>query len=157
MIERAPPPAGDDAHRDGHERRAIGGRSGLVDRAAGQRRHRGDAVDIGGLALIGRHAERRVALEVLDRDVALARGERDVLQRHVVLEVDPAPALVVGLRPGGFDRVLARRRVRRGALAAAGLVPLAQRFGEREGAVGGAGDGHVRDAAKGTSAASLSS
>ena len=93
IDERAAPPAGDDAHRHGDERRAIGRRSGLVDGAAGQRRHRGEAVDIGGLALIGRHAERGVALEVLDRDVALARGERDVLQRHVVLEIDPAPAL----------------------------------------------------------------
>ena len=71
----------------------------LVDRAAGQRRHRREAVDIGGLALIGRHAERGVALQVLDRDVALAGRERDVLQRHVVLEVDPAPPFVVGLRP----------------------------------------------------------
>ena len=149
IDERAPPSACDDAHRDWRERRAIGGRSRLVDRAAGQRRHRGDGVDIGGLALIGRHAERRVALEMLDRDVALARGERDVLQRDVVLEIDPAPTFVVGLGPSGLDSVVARRRVRRSAFAAAGRVALAQSVGEREGAVGGAGDGQVFDAAQG--------
>ena len=103
IDERAPPSAGDDAHRDGHERRAIGGRSRLIDGAAGQRRHRGDGGDIGGLALIGRHAKRGVALEMLDGDVAFARRERDVLQRHIVLEIDPAPPFVVGLRPRGLD------------------------------------------------------
>src|SRR6202034_2705012 len=135
IDERATPTAGDDAHRDWYERRAIGGRSRLVDCAAGHRRHRRDGVDIGGLVLIGRHAERGVALEMLDGDVALARGERDVLQRRVVLEVDPAPPFVAGLGPGGFDAILASQRVRRGALAAAGLVSLAQSVREREGAV----------------------
>ena len=84
-----------------------------------------------------------MALEMLDRDVALARGERDVLQRHVVLEIDPAPPFVVGLGPSGLDGVAAGRRVRRWTFAAAGHVPLAQSLGERKGAVGGAGDGHV--------------
>ena len=140
IEKRAPPPAGDDAHRHRNERRAIGGRARLIDRPAGQASHRGEAVDIGGLALVGRHAERGVALEMLDRDVALAGGERDVLQRHVVLEIDPSPPLVVGLRPGGLDAVLAGRRVRGGALAAARPMALTQRLVEREGAVGGAGD-----------------
>ena len=149
IDERAAPPAGDDAHRHWDEGRAIGSRSRFVDGAAGQRRHRGDGVDIGGLALIGRHAERGVALEMLDGDIALARGERDVFQRHIVLEIDPAPAFVIGLGPGGLDSVGAGRRVRRGAFTAAGLMALAQGLGEREGAVGGAGDGEVLDSAHG--------
>ena len=149
IDERAAPTAGDDSHRHWNKRRAIGGRSRFINGAAGQRRHRGNGVDIGGLALIGRHAERGVALQVLDGDVALTRGERDVLQRHVVLEIDPAPPFVVGLWPGGLDCVMARRRVRRGALAAAGRVPLAQRLRKREGAVRGAGDGEVFDLAHG--------
>ena len=44
--------------------------------------------DVGGLALIGRHAERGVALEMLDRAEAFGCGERDVLVGHVVLEID---------------------------------------------------------------------
>ena len=149
IDERTSPPAGDDAHRHGDERRAIGGRSGLVDGAAGERRHRGEAVDVGRLALIGRHAKRRVALQVLDRDVALARGKRDVLQRHVVLEIDPSPAVCVGLGPGRFDAIEAGRRVRGGSFAPARTVALAQRRVERESAVGGAGDGEIRDPAYG--------
>src|SRR4029077_19824375 len=90
-----------------------------------------------------------VALEMLDRDVALAGGERDVLQSHVVLEIDPAPPFVVSLGPGGLDAVAASRRIRRGAFAAASLVPLAQCRRERKGAVGGAGDGQVFNAAHG--------
>ena len=149
IDERPPTPARDDAHRHGHERRSIGGRARFIDRAPGQGRHRGDGGDIGGLALIGRHAERGVALEVLDGDVAFARGERDILQRHVVLEIDPAPAFVVGLRPGSCDGVMTRRRVWRGTFAAAGLMSLAQSLGKREGAVGGAGARQVFDPAHG--------
>ena len=143
IDKRPPPSAGDDAYRDWRERRAISRRSRLIDGAAGECGHRGDGGDIGGLALIGRHAKRGVTLEMLDGDVAFARREGDVLQRHIVLEIDPAPPFVVGLRPGGLDSVTARRRVRRGALAAAGRVPLAQRLRECEGAVGGAGDRQV--------------
>ena len=42
-------------------------------------------------ALVGRHPERRVALGVLGPPEALARRQRQVLDRHVVLEVDPRP------------------------------------------------------------------
>ena len=40
--------------------------------------HQREAVDVGGLALVGGHAERRVAFQVLDRAEALALGELDV-------------------------------------------------------------------------------
>ena len=46
--------------------------------------------DVGQLALVGAHAERRVALEMLDGAVAFARGERDVVDGDVVLPVDEA-------------------------------------------------------------------
>ncbi len=46
------------------------------------------AVQVGGLALIGRHAERRVALEVLDEFKAFLAGEADIRRSHVVLQVD---------------------------------------------------------------------
>ena len=66
---------------------------------------------VAGLALIGRHAERGVALEMLDRAIALAPGEIDVGGGHVVLEVDEAVlgiGQVGGRRRDGVD--LARRR-----------------------------------------------
>jgi hypothetical protein len=46
-----------------------------------ERRH------VGGLALVGRHAGRGIALDVLDRLEALAQRNADVLRRHVVLEI----------------------------------------------------------------------
>ena len=61
----------------------YGGRSVVVpdlgNGALGQLGHDREAVDVGGLALVGRHAERGVALEMLDRAEAFARGERDVV------------------------------------------------------------------------------
>ena len=49
------------------------------------------AGDAAGLALVGRHAERGVALHVLDRAEVLPRRQRHVLDRHVVLQVEPRP------------------------------------------------------------------
>ena len=54
--------------------------------------------------MVGRHALRRVTLHVLDRAEVLARGEADILRRHVVLEVEPGAALA-GHRPERGDRV----------------------------------------------------
>ena len=53
--------------------------------AARQQRQAGD---IAGLALVGAHAERRVALDVLDRGEALARRQRDIGGGHVVVQID---------------------------------------------------------------------
>ena len=138
--QRAAPTSGDDSHRHGDERRPVGRRPRLVDRSARQRGHGGEPVDARGLALVGRHAERRIALQVLDRDIAFARRERDVLQGHVVLEVDPSPSRRIRLRPCGRHAILTRRGVRRRALAAACGVTLPQGLVQREGAVRRPGD-----------------
>src|SRR5438874_2469643 len=50
--------------------------------------HQLDGVDIAGLALLGAHAQRGVALEMLDRAKALAPGELDVAVCNVVLLID---------------------------------------------------------------------
>src|SRR3546814_14103385 len=42
------------------------------------------------LALIRRHTQRRVALEMFDRAEILARGELNVARCHIVLAVDPS-------------------------------------------------------------------
>ena len=93
IEQLAAPAAGNDRERHRHEGRPVGRGAGVGDAAAGDRRHRGKAVHVGGLALVGRHAERRVALEMLDRAEILARRKLDILNRHVVLEVDPLAAL----------------------------------------------------------------
>ena len=64
-----------------------------------------------GLALVGRHAERGVALEVLGDAEAFARGELHVRHRDVVLEIDERLAATV--------RDLPQRARRRAASSAA--------------------------------------
>ena len=81
------------AHR--HIGRAEGRDAGFAHFAAFERREHGETVDVRGLALVGSHAERRVALQMLDRDVVLAHRERDVLGGDVVLQIDPDAAGVV--------------------------------------------------------------
>ncbi len=56
--------------------------------AAGDSGENGEAGDVRRLALVGGHAERGVALHVLDGRVALSVSERDVAGGDVVLEVD---------------------------------------------------------------------
>ena len=58
-------------------------------------RHQAQAVEVGGLALVRAHAQRGVALEVLDRLVALAVRELHVGHGHIVLEINKG--LVAGL------------------------------------------------------------
>ena len=65
----------------------------------------GQAVHVGGLALVGRHAVGGEALDVLDRAHAFAHGQPDVLGGDVVLEIDE----------GLHRRVRRRRRVPRRA------------------------------------------
>ena len=113
------------------------------------------AIDIADLALIGRHAERGIALEMLGDAKALARGKLHVGHRHVVLEIDEglAPALRRPATPG-----LPRRFHRRASARACcwggetafggGLGALFLAFGETGGeaecAVGRAGHAHAR-------------
>ena len=73
--------------------------TGVVGRTEGREPHRrdrllldgrgdGERVHVGELALVGRHAGRGVALDVLDRAQALLDRELDVLDADVVLKVD---------------------------------------------------------------------
>ena len=67
---RASPASAPKRHR--RVGRAEGGGADLRDRPAERVGEHGEAVDVGQLALVGRHAERRVALGMLDAGVALA-------------------------------------------------------------------------------------
>ena len=69
----------------------------LRDRPLRQFRHHRQADDAADLALIGRHAERGVALEMLDRTESFLLGERDILDGDVVLEIDEG--LAASLHP----------------------------------------------------------
>ena len=88
---------GERAKRDRRKRRAETRRADIVDRRAHRIGHDGEAGHVGGLALVGCHAERGVALQVLDRDVAFAMRKADVVGRHVMLEVDEGLALGLDL------------------------------------------------------------
>ena len=69
--------------------RRAKGRSANCSRASPEVvRETGKRIQIAEFALIGRHSGRSVALEMLDRGEALARGKVDVSQRDVVLEID---------------------------------------------------------------------
>ena len=92
-------------------RRPERGRAGGGDvgtEGLGENRQR---VHVARLALIGAHSGRRVALQMLDRAIALARRERDVRRRDVVLEIDevlvePAVGVARGNCPEQPDRRL---------------------------------------------------
>ncbi len=75
-----------DSHR--RVRRARHRDAGLRNGAAGDLRHDGERVDVGGAALVGRHAERSVTLQMLDGAEAFAFGEDDVRLGDVVLLID---------------------------------------------------------------------
>ena len=80
--------AGEETEGDRRVGGAVGGVPGLGNGRAARAGEEGEAVHVARPALVGAHAEGGVALEVLDRRVALARRERDVGRGHVVLEVD---------------------------------------------------------------------
>ena len=102
---------------------------------------------VGGLALVGRHAERRVALQVLDRAEILARRKLDVLHGHVVLEVDPLAALGAGPWPCRLDAIglVGCCRTRRRARAAARRMRFGEQARQRKRAIGRADDAHAVD------------
>ena len=87
--------AGKGADGDRREGRAEGGGADRAEIAAGDRGEHRRAVEIAGLALVGRHAERGVALEMLGDAEALARRKLHVGYRHVVLEIDERLASAV--------------------------------------------------------------
>ena len=83
----------------------VGGRADLADRLAGERRKRREAVERRGLALVGRHAERRVALGMLGRAETFSMREFEVVGCDVVLEVDEALAAGRGRVPQRSPRI----------------------------------------------------
>ena len=96
--------AGKGADGHGGEGRAEGRAADRADIASGDGSEHRRAIRVGDLALVGRHAERGVALEMLRRAEALARGELHVRHRHVVLEIDESLAAAVGNLPHGTCR-----------------------------------------------------
>jgi len=102
--------AGQHAHGHGNRRRAKGGGADPLDRFAALGGENGQAVDVGQLALVRGHAEGGVALEMLHRAVALARGQRDVCGSDVVLQVHQRLAVGARHAPKRLDFV------RRGAV-----------------------------------------
>ena len=123
--------AGEGADGDRHVGRPVDGRAGLGNGFAGHRRHDGKAGDVGGLALVGRHAERRVALEMLDRFKALALRQLDVGGGDVVLQVDEGLALA-----GDMPERRQRERLvvgdrRRSGIAGAARISAPRRAGRQ--------------------------
>ena len=101
--------AGDGAERHGNSGRPGQRDAGLRDRLTGELRHDCERVEIRGAALVRRHAERRIALQMLDGAIAFAMRERDVGRRDVMLEIDKhLGAVIAAWTPPG------RRRSRRG-------------------------------------------
>ncbi len=84
---------GERADGDARIGRPEGGGAGLGNADPAQPRHDGKGVDVAGLALVGAHAERRVALQMLDGLVALLMGQGQILHRHIVLQIDESLAL----------------------------------------------------------------
>ena len=84
---------------------------------------------------------------MLDRAEILARRKLDVLDGHVVLEVDPLAALGAGPRPCRLDAIalVGGRRARRSAGSAASLMRLAQQPRQGEGSIGRADDADAID------------
>ncbi len=150
---RAAVMTGERTDGDGGVGRTIGGRADLADRPAGERRKRREAVERRGLALVGRHAERRVALGMLGRAETFAMREFEVVGRDIVLEVDEALAPGRGRTPQRGPRIRfvaghgRRVAARRDAEAAQGILgctePRRQGRCGVETAAGGAGDEHA--------------
>ena len=124
------------------------------DRRAGQLRQHAERYDIGGLALVGAHAERGVALHVLGGAVAFQPGKLDVLGGDVVLQIDEGRTLAAMHPPerrgerGAFTADRRHGRHRSGeAQIARGLraEPRAvlQRLGKGEMSCRGAGHVHA--------------
>src|ERR1019366_9352509 len=80
---------------DGHGtvRRPVACCSDCRHRLSGESGHDSKPVHIGQLALIGRHAERGVTLEMLDGAEALTLGKNDVVNGDIVLEIHESLAV----------------------------------------------------------------
>ena len=97
-IEQVPARgAGEGAEGHGRVRRAERGQADLRDRPSRQRGNGGQRVQIGGFALVCRHAGGRVTFDMFDRTEPLARRDGEVLGGHIVLEIHERE----GMRRGG--------------------------------------------------------
>ena len=76
------------AKGNGRIRGTVSRRTDLGNALAKRLRRDGISIDVGELALIGPKAQRRVALDVLDRAIVLAHGKMYIGCRHIVLEID---------------------------------------------------------------------
>ena len=100
------------AHSERRVRRAESGGARVRNGDAAIFGHQGQRIDVGGLALVGAHAERGVALQVLDRAIAFLMRDLDVLDGDVALEINEGLALgSLRRRPGREDCVGPIRRV----------------------------------------------
>ena len=88
--------------RDRLDGRTPGRRPRIGDTLAGHSGKNSQTVDVGGLALIRRHAQCRVALQVLDGGIALTMRQRDIVDGDIVLHVDERLARTTHL-PEGCD------------------------------------------------------
>ena len=106
-------PPGQRAERNRRVGRTEGRSADGLRRPAGFHAHQRQADHIGGLALVGAHAQRCVALEMLDGAIVLPRRQGDILDRHIVLQIDERFALAAA-RPAAGDgpQRLDRRRRR---------------------------------------------
>src|ERR1700689_1886755 len=92
---------------------------------AAETRHDADGIDVAGLALLGAHAQGRVALQMFRRAVAFLVRDAQIRNRYIVLEIDERLALPTPRQlPDGLDAVAAhlkrrRRHVKRSARQAA--------------------------------------
>ncbi len=105
--------------------------------AARLREHRG-ADEAAGLALIGAHRVRRVALGMLDVPIALAMGEANILGRNIVLDIDEGFSFRLDLPERQQRRVGVSRGQRRGARRS-GKAAGSGGLDARPGAVGAGG------------------
>ena len=122
---------GQQPHGNRRVRRAKGRQAGLRNRNTLLFRQPAQCRHIAGLALIGRHPERGIALEMLDRAVAFGPGQIDIAKRNIVLKVDKGFARIFGSKHGP-DRSAAGRRANRFDVLSgcsrqeclAGLIPI---------------------------------
>ena len=84
--------------------RAEDGGAGLRNALPRQLGHDRQAQNIAGLALIGRHAQRGIALQMLDRPEVFLIGQLHILDGDIVLLIDPGASLALGHIPQRGDR-----------------------------------------------------
>ena len=95
-------------HPEGHRRvgHTEGGQANLRDRPVQGVRDHAQRIKVRGLALIGRHAGRGVALNMLDGLEALAHGQLQILGGDVVLPVDKGLGPLAAIVRQGPDHAL---------------------------------------------------